>query len=88
MQDFLEPFEGQISSTRNGTPLSALCEKLLATFVRNKAEVATVRCDKCGYESEVMYRCLWQLSRKDSWKHDVIVHKQNGDVLLIRKESR
>ena len=88
MQDFLEPFDGLVSSTRNGTQLSALCEKLLATFVRNKAEVATVRCDKCGYEPEAMYRCLWQLARKDDWKRSVTVHTQNGDVLLIRKESR
>ena len=85
MEKLLEPFDGPIRSTRNGTELSALCEKLVASFVANRASAAKVRCDRCGYGADEMYKCLWQITGKRDWKDLVKVHKQDGDVLLVRK---
>lgn len=88
MEGMLEAFDGDVSHTRNGTPLSALCESLVSSFVKNHAEAARVRCDKCGYPPDAMYKCLWQITQKDCWRDRVWVHRQNGMILLIRKGKR
>lgn len=87
MEDMLEAFDGDVSHTRNATPLSTMCESLVSTFVKNNAAVAKVRWDRSGYGADAMYRCLWQIAQKDCWRHSVWVHRQNGLILLVRKKE-
>ena len=84
-ESFLEPYNGVLSTTRNGSELTELCEKLVITFIRNGASNARVRKEEIGYGFSDLYSGLYNICRRKAFKELVLVHRQNGDVFLIRK---
>lgn len=84
-EDKLIPYNGPLSSTRHPTSLSRLCEGLIKTFVTYKAMSAKVNVKATGYELEELYQGLYSITRRKSIKPLVRVHKQDGEIILIKK---
>lgn len=83
--DKLTPFDGPLTSTRNPTPLSRLCEGLVKTFVTYRAMSAKVNVEATGYSLDDLYQGLYSITRRKSIHPLVQVHKQDGELILIKK---
>ena len=86
MDPYLSPYEGRARSTRNATELSRFCDELLATFLSHGASMASVRVDLAPYGADALYKGLWNACSKKDYRRKVAVHKQDGELILIRKE--
>jgi hypothetical protein len=87
-RELLEPFDGHVTMTRNGTELSRLSERLVTTFVRYGAAVARVKHEMTDYDLETLYAGVRRVCKKTAYRDGVAVHKQNGKIILIRKKGR
>ena len=83
-ETYLENYEGPVGDLRNPTDTSKQCEDLVKTFLRNGADMATVRTERIGVDPEKLYKSLWGVTRKNDYRHRVSVHKQEQSILLIR----
>ena len=89
MDTYLRECEGEhVSSTRNTTALSSFSERLVCTFLGYGASQATVNVEQTSYDIETLYKGLWNICAKDDFRGKVRVHKQNGQLLLIRERKR
>ena len=85
---YLSPYEGRLKSTRNATELSRFCDELVATFLSHGASMASVRVDLAPYGADALYKGLWNACSKKDYTRRVSVHKQDGELLLIRKKEK
>lgn len=83
-KDLLVPMDEPISSTRNGTTLSRFSESIIRTFLSSNANEARVRVELTDYSSDQLYEGLRKVTRKNDFKNRLIVHKQNGKIVLLR----
>lgn len=83
--DLLVPYEGLITDNRNATPLSRLCESIIATFLSNNAISASVRYELTEYDLETLWMGLRRVSLKSSYRELVRVQKREETILLHRK---
>ncbi|MBP3883993.1 MAG: hypothetical protein J6D54_03520 [Olsenella sp.] len=88
MDQYLEPFDGAVSNTRNTTKLSRFSERLVRTFLNYHAAEANVSVHLTEYDIETLYKGLWNVCAKDDFRGLVRVHKQDGHLLLIREQRR
>lgn len=72
--------------TRNGTELSRYSEAIVRTFLTYGAEQAQVRLDIARYDLDELYEGMRKVCRKNDYKNFVRIHKQNGKLMLLRKE--
>lgn len=88
MQQYLEACDDEhVSSTRNTTELSSFAERLVKTFLSFGASQATVNTHMTKFDIETLYKGLWNICAKDAFRGRVRVHKQNGQLLLIRERK-
>lgn len=85
--DYLEDFAGRVCSTSGATSMSRFCNELIAAFVDSGAPVARVAEEKTAFDSDALYKGLWNASCKSDFKGSVRVHRQDGMLLLVRKET-
>ena len=83
--DFIEPYDDPVTVTRNSTELSRFCEKLVITFIKNRATSGKVKVQNCDFEIDVLYQGLRNTCKKNDFKNLVEVHKRYGDLILVRK---
>lgn len=87
MESLLEPFDETLSTSKHKTRLSHLCESLVFTFIKNKADKARVCAERIqGFEHEELYHGLYTICRRKSLNNLVRVHKQNGQIILVRNK--
>lgn len=87
-KDKLSPFNGPITTARHPTSLSQMCEGVIKTFIAYRASSAKVHVEKMGYPIEDIYQGLYNITRRKSIKPLVQVHKQDNEIILIKKGNK
>lgn len=82
--ELLDPYNGATSLSRNTSERSVLAEKLVVTFLRNRAACASVRWSQSGYGFEELYKGLWNTCQKEPYNQRVTVSKRDGKLILKR----
>lgn len=84
VEDLLAPIDEPITMTRNATALSRFSERIVVTFLNYRATEARIRHENTDYDLETLYQGLRNVCKKNAFKDVVRVHKQNGQLILIR----
>lgn len=88
MEALLEPVDQLISSAKNATRLSRLCEGLIHTFLAFKATQARVRDEKIDADPDDLYQSLYAITRRKAIVDRVKVRRHNGKIYLIRRKTK
>lgn len=86
MESYLDDYNEPISTRRRSTELSRFAERLAAAFMASGASTARVRHEQTEYTCERLYKGLYNVSQKKRFKGALLVHKQDGDIVLIRRK--
>lgn len=83
-EDLVAPYDGATSIARNSTERSILAEKIIRTFIRNRAAFASVKWEDTDYELFDLYRGLYNACQKKAYKKIVTVSMRQNQIILKR----
>lgn len=86
MEEILAPITQALSTTRNTTELSQYCESIVRTFISKKRPHARIVFEKADYDHDALYKGIKSVCRRNEFKNCVSIHKQNGQLILLRKD--
>lgn len=84
MEHYLDDCTDPVSLRRNTTSLSKFSENLVIAFLDSCATKAYVRHESCPFDFETLYKGLYNVSRKKDFRGLVMVHRQEGRIMLVR----